>query len=38
LLAVRADGIDPEVSFIVENGRITRIDVAPTKLKCGSGL
>jgi hypothetical protein len=28
-LAVRADGIDPEVSFMVENGRITRVDVAP---------
>ena len=26
-LAVRADGIDPGLSYMVENGRITRIDV-----------
>jgi hypothetical protein len=27
-LAVRADGIDPGLSYMVENGRITRIDVS----------
>ena len=27
-LAVRADGVDPGLSYMVENGRITRIDVS----------
>jgi len=27
-LAVRADGIDPGLSYMVENGRITRIDIS----------
>src|SRR5262249_46489054 len=26
-LAVRADGVDPGLAYMVENGRITRIDV-----------
>jgi len=28
-LAARADGVDPGLSYMIENGRITRIDVIP---------
>jgi hypothetical protein len=31
-LAVRADGIDPHVSYMVENGFITRIDISTSKV------